>query len=376
MTTNQANQAATQYFLPGENLVIRPEWRRRACPGYERASVHGPGRLHITVFDYSKMAPGMGGGGLGISTATVSNEVVVSKDQRSSKAQSVPTAQHLLYLFKQLVGYEGDDLYVAVPERIQHAHGGFGSNVSFNTAVIAGLNALFGSPFSVGEMWRILTQNFVENTADGEQTVYTGLDTGVGEACLLYGGLVWIDEGEGFGDGRYVGSASADNLWVVTGAGIVEKLASEMLLALGKGVAGGPSDKIETDLVASMCQEYQRNYGAALKKLLDRRLRPALLRNDLRGLLSYGWELNSVGNVKVLEGLYRPDVLKDLTDSMRKEGALYAGMSSAGPGFFAFALSEGDAHKLRTVLEARFGEYFGAFAVGRAGTKLSVNLEA
>ena len=192
---------------------------------------------------------------------------------------------------------------------------------------------------------------------------------------MLYGGLVWIDAGRGYGDGRFLGTLPAENLWVTTCVGNAEKLAGDILLAFGEEKAArGMGDKTEADVVAGACQEYQRKFGAALQTFLKERLRPAFLRNDLRGLLKLGWEMNGVGNMKVLEGIYRTDVLHELTATMSQAGALYAGMSSAGPGFFAFSDSEAGANSLRDVLHERFGNYFGQFAVGRAGTKLSVDL--
>lgn len=362
------------HFLPGHHLNIRPEWRRPALPRYARACVHAPGRVHMSVFDFSKMAPGLGGGGLGISVDTAYSQVLIGAGAGNASSLNA-TGRHLLRLFAQCVGYDRDDLSVTIGRRLQYAHAGFGSNVTFNTALLAGLNALFGSPFSVGEIWTMLTQNYVENAADGEH-IYLGLDTGVGEACVLYGGLVWIDEGTGVGDGRYLGSVPAHELWVVTGVGKVDRLAGEAMRALGQAAAKGLGDKSEADVVAGLCQEYQKRYGPALQELLHARMRPAFLRNDLKGLLECGWQLNEVGNMKVLEGIYQPQVLRDLTAAMRQAGSLFAGMSSAGPGFFAFSESERHAHELRAVLEERFSDYFGDFAIGRAGAKLNLELEA
>ena len=150
---NQPNsQNDERYFQPGQRLHLRPEWKRKAEPLYAQARVSAPGRLHFCVFDFSKMAPGLGGGGLGISTNTAGNEIVVSVGKSGAQGDLAPSGQHLLELFKQAVGYGKDDISIVVPERIAHFHGGFGSNVTFNTAVMAGLNAVFGSPFSVQEI--------------------------------------------------------------------------------------------------------------------------------------------------------------------------------------------------------------------------------
>lgn len=361
------------HFLPGQNLTIRPEWRRPAFRRYGRTRVNAPGRVHLTVFNFLKMAPGLGGGGLGISVDTAHSELVISVGERQVSNLS-PTGRHLLTLFQQCIGYERDDVRIAVPHQIQYLHAGFGSNVTFNTALLAGLNAMFGSPFSVSELWDMLTHNYVENATDGEH-IYFGLDTGVGEACVLYGGLVWVDEGAGAGDGRCLGSLPAEHLWVVTCVGKLEQLAGDAMRAFGKAAAEGLGDQREADIVAGLCQDYQRHYGPALHGLLDSQLRPAFLRGDLKGLLACGWAMNEIGNMKVLEGIYQPGVLRELTATMREAGSLYAGMSSAGPGFFAFADSEGQACELRNVIERRFSGYFGDFAVARAGTKLSIELE-
>lgn len=368
----QSSSAAGRYFLPGENLVIRPEWRRSASPVYARARVRAPGRLHFNVWDFSRMQPVTpGGGGLGTSTTTAMHEVEVlagGGGGGGDEAAVPPAARHLVRLFAEVVGHPAGELHVRVPARVAHVHAGFGSNVTFNTAVVAGLNALFGSPLSVGEMWEMLTRNFVEN-AD-EERLYWGLETGVGESCLLYGGVVWVDE-----HCRFVGSVPAEGLWVVTARGVVETLASPMVLALEGAAREGVGDTAEADIVAVEAQRYQREHGAALAALVRSRLRPALLRGDLRGLLSLGWELNEVGTFRLLERMYRAEVLRGLAEEARREGALYAGMSSAGPSVFALAASEGEAEHLRGVLEGRFGEHFRDFAVGRAGTRLSVEVE-
>ena len=134
------------------------------------------------------------------------------------------------------------------------------------------------------------------------------------------------------------------------------------------------SGKTESEVVAGKCNEYQRKYGAALHTVLHR-MRADLLRNDLRGLLSTCWDMSEVGNIKVLEGIYEPAILHNLIKAMRNAGALYAGMSSAGPGFFAFADSEHSALRLQSVLQDQFGDYFSNFAVGQAGSKMSVYLD-
>lgn len=344
-------------------------------PCYERARVTTPGRLHFSVFDFSTMARGgPGGGGLGVSTGTATSQVAFAVGGGDDGARLSATTRHLMHLFAACVDYDVNDLSVSVETRVPHTHHGFGSNVTFNTAVVSGLNALFGSPFSVEEVWHMLTQNYVENAVDGEH-LHFGLDTGVGEACVLYGGMAYVDEGTGRDDGRYLGSVETADLWVVTAVGIIETMAGEAVRAHDGAVVKGFYDKSETNIVFGLCQEYQEAWGPALRELISTRLRPALLRDDLNGLLAAAWELNEIGNMKVLERIYDPEVLRNLNATARQAGALCAGLSSIGPTFYAFAKSEAGARELQKILENRVGHHFQKYAVGRAGRKLSIELD-
>lgn len=357
-----------RYFYPGQQLQIRPDWLRPATPVYTQATVTVPGRLHFGVLDFSRMSPGLGGGGLGVSTDTVSHTISISRTQEKFHCD-IGSATHLLKLFSNCVGYDGSDICIRRHHSIHHTHSGFGSNVSFNTAVIAGLNALFGFPFSPHEIWDIITQNYVEN-ADVPGKLYFGLDTGVGEACFLYGGLVWVDGSQG--QGRYIGNVSTPDLWVVTCVGDRQKLCGDVLRVYGEGAV--LSQDTETELVASHFMACEQQFGEAFRSFIRRSMCPALQRNDIRQVLAAGWEMNQLSNLKVLEGIYRTDVLQALNTDMQQQGAWYAGMSSAGPGYFAFAGSEDHAHELARYLGAHFGEYFTDFRVGRAGSKMTIDL--
>ncbi len=364
------DKGAAGHFEPGDNITMLKHWNRKASPIYECAQVSVPGRLHFAVFDFSQMAPGLGGGGLGVSASTVGHRVVISRTQPEEGGCDVPSGRHMLELFKRAVGYQKNDIRVARAQSIKHKHSGFGSNVSYNTATMAGLNALFGSPFSPQDMWEMITQNYVENTKD-DRHVYFGLDTGVGEACLFYGGLVWIDEQHG--NGRFLGNLNSENLWVTTAVGNYETLTDDVLRAHGEGA--DMSDTTEADMVPTHFMEWQKRYGKPFRAFIERKLRPALYGNDLFQFLKLGWELNTMSNMKVLEGIYKTDVLRALDKEMQRSGALYAGMSSAGPGFFAFSDSERKGKQLAEVLERDFGDYFSKFAVARAGEKMSIELE-
>jgi len=366
---NQAWKVRAGEFLPGANLTVLPHWERKAMPIYDRADISVPGRLHFAVFDFLQMAPGFGGGGLGVSTSTVGHHVIVSRTSAGEGGCDVPSGRHMLELFKRTVGYEGNDILISRAKSIKYKHSGFGSNVSYNTATMAGLNALFGSPLSPHDMWEMITRNYVENCKD-EQHVYFGLETGVGEACLFFGGLVWVDEQHG--NGRFLGNLNSENLWVTTAVGNYETLATDALRAHGEGA--DMSGTTEAGFVPSHFVEWQKRYGASWRKFIEKKLRPALHRNNLFEFLSHGWELNSMSNMKVLEGIFRTDVMREFDEIMQSEGALYAGMSSAGPGFYAFSDSEEKGKYLAEVMAEKFSGFMSEMSVARAGQKLAIEL--
>ncbi|NOU51016.1 hypothetical protein HG263_10775 [Pseudoalteromonas sp. JBTF-M23] len=363
------SEQVQRFFNPGEQLNIHQSWSREASPQYESAEVWIPGRLHFGVLNFSHMSPGLGGGGVGISTDTVGYKVKISKNEPENRCD-IASGRHLIELFCQCVNYKGNDIHIELEKLIEHKHSGFGSNVSFNTAVIAGLNAFFGSPYSVQEVWDIVTQNYIENASTNGK-LYFGLDTGVGEACFLYGGIVWIQADAT--NSRFVTNVPTDNLWVVTTVGNRANLNGELLESYGQGAA--LSEDVETQLVAEHFMACEQKYGQKLRKFMHQDFFPALLSQDLDTVLELGWEMNKFSNIKVLEGIYKSEVLQNLNSCLLQHGASYAGMSSAGPGYFALADSKEKALELAELIEKEFSPYFSDVCVGRAGKKLSITLK-
>jgi predicted sugar kinase len=134
------------------------------------------------------------------------------------------------------------------------------------------------------------------------------------------------------------------------------------------------SGTTEAGFVPSHFVKWQKRYGEAWRKFIDTKLRPALFRNDLFAFLRHGWELNSMSNMKVLEGIFRTDVMREFDETMQREGAIYAGMSSAGPGFYAFTDSEEMGKRIARIMRERFGMYMSEPTTARAGQKLSIEV--
>ena len=207
-----ANDASADHEWPATlGLTLRSSWLRSASPTMPGIRIRTPGRLHFAVWSNKKTRYGAGGGGLGISASCVETEIEIAAESRG-QTEHMPAANHFLALFSSLVGYDPNGLQLRTIASHPFVHSGFGSNICFNVAVMWGLNAMFGMPFTVDEIAEIVAVNYVENGRNGR--VRSGHDTGVGAACLFHGGFVWLDE-----SGQYMGNLDSGELHAVTAIG-------------------------------------------------------------------------------------------------------------------------------------------------------------
>lgn len=337
---------------PGVDFFVKEGWHRSATPRHKRLRVTVPARLHFCVWDFAKLKRGAaGGGGLGISCSAYETVVEIQHRSRRSASQQVPaTARHFAKLFTDLVGYDVGRLSISVVSRIPYAHRGLGSNVSLNVAVLWGLNKLFGQPFTSDEIAEILMRNYVES--DDDKLVFRGLDTGVGETCLLRGGLAWMDA-----DGGTTGIREGGPLYAIVACGRPEALeisASPLILDA----------------------EYRRLYSRSLLPFLSRKLKPAFLAGDMPRFWKLGWDLNRKWSLKIARRFYRADVLTAFTKIVKDGGGLYAGLSSEGPSMFAVVRSRDEAPVIARQLARRLSSYFVEFKIGRLGKALSTEFLA
>lgn len=335
---------------PGMGFFVKKGWHRVAAPRHERLRVTAPARLHFCVWDFAKLKRGAaGGGGLGISCSAYETIVEIQHKGRGSSSTRAPaTARHLTKLFAGLVGYDADRLSISVVTRVPFAHSGLGSNVSLNVAVLWGLNKLFGEPFSIDEIADILMRNYVES--DDDRRVFRGLDTGVGETCLLRGGLAWMDA-----DGGATGIRDGGPLYAVVACGRPEALE----------ISAAP---------LILDAEYKRLYSRSLLPLLSRKLKPAFLAGDMPRFWKLVWDLNRKWSLKIARRFYREDVITAFTEMVRDGGGLYAGLSSEGPSMFAVVRSRDEATVIARRLSSRFSSYFVEFKIGRLGEPLSTEI--
>lgn len=332
-------------YLPGECFTIKGKWRRRAQPTSKKVLGHIPGRLHFFAWDTAKFSRAKpGGGGLGVSTSAAGNDIEITLGKNDVNCQ--PSVMHLKKLFCKLVDYNESQISIVVRRNITEVHSGLGSHVSLNTGIMAGLNVLFGSPFSTEELYDVLVHNYVEN-ADSRSLV-RGVDTGVGESSLLYGGIVWVDE-----QARYIGSVATPSLYGVIALGIREKL-------LTKRNAGRLPDDASRLLLRSFARHKLKHPFSDGKLVL---------------LLSRAWDLNPLA-FRLEKSFYNLDIYSQFSEIVRENGGSYAGISSEGPVMFALANNRKRAEAIAKNIEAKLSNYFSSCRVGAAGNRLSITVQS
>jgi hypothetical protein len=338
MWQNLGDNPESDAFIPGFGPCVLDRWRRHATPQVHSVEVWAPGRLHFGVWDRAKLKIGLpGGGGVGTSTSTVSHRLLVSSSRTnaSRKTSSIPSLRHLVDIFGALVGYDMGMIDVSVLSRIKQVHCGYGSNVSLNTTALIGLNAFFGNPFSLQELFEVAVANYIENY-DGAR-VTPGMDTGVGEAALLHGGVVWVES-----NATYFGNLPIDSLYVVTADGIPSKLLKQENDSVGR--------RIDFDV---------DGYVSEI-------LRPAFNGGDPMRFFESCWKMNKLWISEIGSTAYRVELLDGFAEEARNSGALYAGLSSEGTCMFALAPSLAAAKRIRTRLAEKLSDGFVNFKAGQA----------
>lgn len=352
-------------FLPGNNLKINEVYRRYR--EIEHVEIMGsyPGRVHFSLLDYTEMNPPKpGGGGIGISCHNVTSRIHISSKVGINLETVKPSILHIQKLFSELVNEEAKKFSIRVNEDYTSPHSGFGSTVTRNTAVFSCLNTMFGNPFNDIEMFDILTNNYVED--DNDRLVHWGFDTGVGEAALLFGGLVCVNE-----FGKYVGNIITDNLYIVMAKGNMEKFGSQDYINRGLA-ASGETGAIEAQINESVGMIHQRKYGAKLKKFFYEELIEDFTQNRYVDFKEKIWKLNDLGTFKRMQMSYNPEVMLHFEQSARNLNAVYAGISSAGPAMFAIFDSYDDANKFVAENSQKFLPYLSNYTVGSVGGKIDI----
>jgi len=297
-------------FAAGEG--IRPlDIGREVIPRPQAGvfTVQAPARIHATVLDMNRFAPGQpGGGGFGFAvkvycTATAEctdGDVEIDYDR-------VPIVRHIVEAFRATVGYRGG-FRIAARDH-QYKHVGLGSTGTILLAVCHAMNAAVGSPLTAEELRILVGRNFVEETADDR--VAFGFETGVGPAASTYGGFVVLGDELSLAY-RHPFAADKNVFIIIPASDISSAGTSEFNVLMNRA----------RDL------DYRDRPLKAYMVLMD--LIPAVEADDLRKAGEVMWEIEFRGS-KRAEIEHHSFAIYNMMSGLRDAGIEFVGMSSVGP---------------------------------------------
>ncbi|MDD1708166.1 MAG: GHMP kinase [Methanoregulaceae archaeon] len=297
-------------FHPGENIrTLGLERAYPLKPVSGTVTVRSPARIHLTVFDMNRFAPGRaGGGGLGFALQLYcSVEVSCSKKEIEIDYSRQGIIRHFVDVFKAVTGYKGGFKIKARDH--QHQHVGLGSTSTIMISLANALNYAVGSPLNSDQLRKIVGNNYVEETAG--DTIAFAFETGVGPAVSTYGGMAIM--GDELTLVYHHPFAAGKNVFVVIPPSDISSAGTK-----------------EFDLLMNRARvlDYRDRELKAYLMLMD--MIPALEEDDLKRIGNIIWEIEFRGS-KRAEVEHHSFEIYHYMSQLREAGLEFVGMSSVGP---------------------------------------------
>lgn len=341
-------------FRPGMNIHTRENWQRAPTPTYSELKVCVPARLHFGMVDHSRRMRGgqASGGGIGTSLDACETSIIVTNDRVDPSLTSDSSVQHLIHVFEELLNSKQMVSVCIENKTSDHRHMGLGSHSSKLVATALGINVLYGWPFSLNELYEIIVSNYVESSEDGEHVHWEGA-TGVGILAMLYGGVVWVRK-----DGQLLERNECTGMYAVYGS------------LDGPAVRKNPSvdDHIRTYI------NYRKTTNIELKRRATQ-LAPAFHSGSATTLFENLHWFSELGNFTTLSDMYDMNTVSNLCEMVQKNGALFCGISSRGPTFFAICASQSIAEPLLNILDNQTRGEISAHNLSAIGGKYHCDLK-
>ncbi len=297
-------------FRPGENLKTKGfEGTYPLQISEQPVTVKAPGRIHLTVLDMNRFAPGHpGGGGIGFAIQVYCKATVRCIPQGYEIQYNRPAIiEHFLRLFSRVTGYTGGFSVQAIDHEYKHV--GLGSTSTILIAVAAAVNQAVGSPLTREQLRILIGHNYVEETEGG--LVAYGFETGVGPAVSSYGGMAIM----------------GDDLTLVHR----HEFASDKFVHIvipPSSISSAGEEEFELLMNKARTLDYRDREQKAYCTLMD--FIPALRSEDLVRMGEVMWEIEFRGS-KRAEVEHHSFELYHYMNRLRKAGLEFVGMSSVGP---------------------------------------------
>jgi len=304
-------------FEPGTNLIM-PIAARKAYPHQSSVNIKVPGRIHISPIDCNRFAFGNpGGGGLGFAL-TLDNTFSASLttfDGLEALESHRPLMAHWIALMKELLMYDGGITLTSHISPHMRQHSGLGSSITIAAACTQAINLMFGEPFSLQELRKIIAYNFVESC---QGKLARGLETGVGSQVVLYGGFCII----------------GDKTACLYSTHLLDTLPVLLIFPNVKRPNMDQPESIDM-LSRSLDLDASYRYVRAYRTIMD--IAPAVEERNLSAIGQVVWDFQFSGTHQSMIQAYDDGGVRiiEIMTRIKKAGAKIIGMSSVGPTVYA-----------------------------------------
>lgn len=297
-------------FHPGENMqTCGFEKSYSLIPSSARVKTKVPGRIHLTVLDMNRFAPGHpGGGGIGFAIDVFAEVEVSCVSAGYTIDYSRPAIiRHFLTVYSRTVGYTGGFHVIARDHNYKHV--GLGSTSTILTALAAAVNRSLGDPLSIDQLRILIGSNYVEETEGG--MIAYGFETGVGPAVSSRGGMGIL----------------GDNLTLVHQHPFARGKHVHIVIP-PSSISSAGEEEFSLLMNKARSLDYRDRELKAYIIMMD--FIPALEKDDLRKMGDAMWEMEFRGS-KRAEIEHHSFELYQYMHTLRKAGLEFIGMSSVGP---------------------------------------------
>ena len=202
-----------QPFPPGKQMNTLGFEKKKFSLKPVKGTVHvkAPARIHLTVLDMNRFAPGKpGGGGVGFALQVYCTaEVTCIPKGVEIDYGRAPVLRHHAELFRKAVGYKGGFRIRARDHEYHHV--GMGSTSTISIAALNAMNRAVGSPLTRDEL-RLLARRFASRSF-----VLAGIAYSFGFALAMILIAIWIFRTDRLLTGRFTkgatGSKAKKGIW-------------------------------------------------------------------------------------------------------------------------------------------------------------------
>ena len=297
-------------FKPGSNLNTGGiSGNFLLSPSSSPVTVKVPGRIHLTVLDMNRFAPGHpGGGGIGFAISVYAEVEVYCIPEGFEIDYSRPSIiHHFLSVISKVTGYSGG--FAVKAKDHEYKHVGLGSTSTILTALASAVNRSLGSPLTSDQLRLLIGSNYVEETTEGLITY--GFETGVGPAVSTYGGMAVL----------------GDSLTIVYQQPFAHDKHVHIVIP-ASSISSAGEEEFSLLMNKARTLDYRDREQKAYCVLMD--FIPALKRGDLASMGDVMWEIEFRGS-KRAEIEHHSFEIYQYMNNLRKSGLEFVGMSSVGP---------------------------------------------